>query len=59
MICLDGKDDWIFVTKDKGACDWHLEPILFEDAASALDYAQPWIKPGKEHNVAVVNYDNI
>ena len=31
MICLDGKDDWIFVTEDKESCDWELKPVLFKD----------------------------
>ena len=56
MVCLDGKDDWIFVTERNEHC-WDLKPLLFDDAQTALEYAQPWIKPGKEENVMVVSYD--
>ena len=31
MICLDGKDDWIFVTEDTGKCDWDVRPMLWSD----------------------------
>jgi hypothetical protein len=57
MVCLDGKDDWIFVTKDTGRCDWNLEPMLFEDVHSALDVARTFEIEGKEHNVKVVSYE--
>ena len=57
MVCLDGKDDWIFVTEDsKGNC-WDLRPVLFDDINVALEYAKTWTVPDKEHNVKVVNYD--
>lgn len=57
MICLDEvEDDWIFITEDTGKCDWNLRPILFEDEETAFEYAQPWVKPGKDHNVMVVDY---
>ena len=58
MVCLDGKDDWIFVTKDTGRCDWNLEPMLFEDAHAALDVARTFEIEGKEHNVKVVSYED-
>ena len=57
MVCLDGKDDWIFVTEDtKGDC-WDLRPVLFDDLTEALEYAKVFSIPGKEQNVQVVNYD--
>ena len=31
MICLDGKDDWIFITENTKQCDWNLKPLLFND----------------------------
>ena len=57
MVCLDGKDDWIYVTKDKGSCNWDLEPELFDDINDALKFAEAFTIPGKEKNVVVVNYD--
>jgi len=57
MVCLDGKDDWIYVTKDKGSCNWDLEPELFDDVSSALAFSEQFVIPGKEKNVLVVNYD--
>lgn len=60
MVCLDEReDDWIYITEDTGKCDWNLKPVLFEDAETAMEYAQPWVIPGKEHNVVVVSYDEI
>ena len=58
MVCLDGKDDWIFVTKDTGRCDWNLEPMLFEDVHKALDVARTFEIEGKERNVKVVSYES-
>ena len=58
MVCLnEEEDDWIYITKDKGACNWDLEPELFDDINDALKFAEGWIIPGKEKNVVVVNYD--
>ena len=58
MVCLDGKDDWIFVTEDTNKCDmWNLRPMLFDDINDALEYATTFTIEGKEHNVKVVNYD--
>ena len=55
-ICLDGKDDWIFVTEDtKGEC-WDLRPRLFTDLTEALECAKVFTIEGKEQNVQVVNY---
>ena len=58
MICLDGKDDWIFVTENTGKCDWNLEPMLFEDIHKALDVARTFEIEGKERNVKVVSYES-
>ena len=58
MVCLnEQEDDWIFVTKDTGKCDWNLEPMLFEDVNAALDVARTFEIEGKEHNVKVVSYE--
>jgi len=57
MICLDGKDDWIFVTEDTGKCDWVLKPILFDDVETAFEYAEAFTVQGKEGNIKVVSYD--
>ena len=58
MVCLDEvEDDWIFITERNEHC-WDLKPLLFEDKETALEYAQPWVKPGKEHNVVVVDYES-
>ena len=39
MVCLDGKDDWIYVTKQTEHC-WDLQPELFEDAQEAMEFAK-------------------
>ena len=57
MICLDGKDDWIFVTENTEHC-WDLKPMLFEDAELALIYARTFEVEGKAHNVKVVSYES-
>tara|TARA_R110000851_G_scaffold85108_5_gene185205 strand:- start:438 stop:650 length:213 start_codon:yes stop_codon:yes gene_type:complete len=57
MICLDGKNDWIFVTEDTGSCDWELKPVLFEDINDALLFADQYVVSGKEENVQVVTYN--
>ena len=58
MVCLDGKDDWIFVTEDNRSCDWNLQPMLFDHVSDALAFSQQWVIPGKEANVQVVNYES-
>ena len=60
MVCITGnEDDWLFVTKDNGKCGmFNMEPIVFDDINEALEYANSFELPGKEHNVKVVNYDN-
>ena len=55
MICLDGKDDWIYITKQTEHC-WDIRPLIFEDVETALEYSEPWVIPGKEENVKVVKY---
>ena len=57
MVCLDGKDDWIFVTEKTENC-WDIRPLLFEDVETALEYSEPWLVPGKEENVKVVKYES-
>jgi hypothetical protein len=57
MVCLDGKDDWIFVTEDTGKCDWNLQPVLFDDIHKALEYGRAFEIEGKERNVKVVSYE--
>ena len=57
MICLDGVDDWIFVTENTENC-WDIRPLLFEDVETALEYSEPWVVPGKEDNVKVIKYES-
>ena len=58
MVCLDGKDDWIFVTEDTRECNMlNLKPVLFKDLTEALEYAKIFAINGKEENVQVVNYE--
>jgi len=57
MVCLDGKDDWIYVTEQTEHC-WDLKPMLFEQAIDALAFSEKFVIPGKEKNVVVVNYEN-
>ena len=56
MVCLDGEDDWIFITEKTENC-WDIRPLIFEDVETALEYSEPWVIPGKEENVKVVKYD--
>lgn len=56
MVCLDGNDDWIFITEDTNRC-WDLQVMLFDDINDALEQAKVFTVPGKENNVQVVNYD--
>ena len=56
MVCLDGKEDWIYITKQTEHC-WDLQPVLFDDVNEALVYSEQWVVPGKEKNVVVVSYD--
>ena len=57
MVCLDGKDDWIYITKQTNQqhC-WNLQPELFEDAHEAMQFAQVFQIPDKPQNVMVVDY---
>lgn len=57
MVCLDGKDDWIYVTEDAGKCDmWNLKVKTFEDAEKAMEFAKTFQLPDKPENVMVVDY---
>jgi hypothetical protein len=51
-------DDWIYVTKNKGYCDWNIEPVLFSKKSSAEEYAKAWKIKGHAGNVKVVEYHN-
>jgi len=57
MVCLNEQDDdWIYVTVQTKDC-WDLEPVLFEDLNTALEYAKTFEIEGKAHNVKVVTYN--
>jgi hypothetical protein len=57
-VCLNEQEnEWIYITEDTKHC-WDLKPLLFEDAETAMEYAQSWTRPGKEHNVIVVEYND-
>ena len=55
MVCLDGKDDWIYITKQTEYC-WDLQPELFEDAHEAMEFAKTFQLPDKPEMVMVVDY---
>jgi hypothetical protein len=55
-VCLDGKDDWLYVTERTRNC-MDLVPVLFDDEESAENYAISWRLEGKADMVKVVNYD--
>ena len=57
MVCLDGKDDWIYVTENTDKCDmWNLKVQTYEDAHEALEVAKAFQHPDKPENVMVVDY---
>ena len=58
MICLDGKDDWIYVTEDTGKCDWNLQPVLFDTEDEAESFTTAWRVAGAEKSVKVVEYND-
>lgn len=51
------KDDWIYVTVNKGYCDWDLQPKLFDTLEEAEAFADSWRQKGKEQYIRVVEYD--
>jgi len=55
-VCLDGKDDWLYVTEYTRNC-MDLVPVLFDDEESAENYAIIWRIEGKADMVKVVEYD--
>ena len=57
MVCLDGEDDWIYVTEQTDNC-WDLMPELYETFEQAEQAASVWRLKGKETNVKVVKYEN-
>ena len=57
MVCLDGKDDWIYITENTGESDiWDIRPVLFKDLDNAMLFADKFSEKGKEENVQVVTY---
>ena len=57
MVCLDGKDDWIYVTENTNKCDmWNLKVQTYEDADEAMEVAKTFQHPDNPENVMVVNY---
>ena len=59
MVCLDGKDDWIYVTENTNKCDmWNLKVKTFEDAKEAIEVAKTFQHLDKPENVMVVSYED-
>ena len=57
MVCLDGKDDWIYVTENTDKCDmWNLKVQTYEDADEAMEVAKTFQHPDKPEMVMVVDY---
>lgn len=57
MVCLDGKDDWIYITENTGESDiWDIRPVLFKKLDEAILFADKFSEKGKEENVQVVTY---
>lgn len=57
MVCLDGKDDWIYVTENTNKCDmWNLRVQTYEDAQEAMEVAKTFQHPDKPEMVMVVDY---
>ena len=57
MVCLDGKDDWIYVTENTNKCDmWNLKVQTYEDAQEAMEVAKTFQHPDKPEMVMVVDY---
>jgi len=58
MVCLDGKDDWIYLTENTGHCDMNLSPRLFNTSELAEEVAEIWRMKDQERNVKVVTYES-
>ena len=57
MVCLDAKDDWIYVTENTNKCDiCNLKVQTYEDAQQAMEVAKTFQLPDKPENVMVVSY---
>ena len=57
MVCLDSKDDWIYITENTGESDiWDIRPVLFKNLEDAILFADKFSENGKEENVQVVKY---
>lgn len=50
-------DDWIYVTEDRGQCDFDLRPVLFDSREAAEQFADGWRLEGREGNVKVEEYE--
>lgn len=51
-----GDDDWIYVTKDTGRCDFNLEPELFDTYDEADQFVAAWKLSGAPAGVEIVEY---
>ena len=58
MVCLDGKDDWIYITEDSESNCWDLRPVLFNNYADAVQFSHNWVLQGKPQNVRIVTYES-
>jgi len=56
MVCLDGKDDWLYITEDTGKCDFDLQPVLFDTEDEADSFAAAWRLAGAEKSIKVTEY---
>ena len=56
MVCLDGKDDWLYITEHTKNC-MDLRPVLFDLEEDAENYAITWRLEGKAEYVKVVSYE--
>lgn len=51
-------DDWIYITEDRGQCDFDLRPVLFDSREAAEQFANGWRLEGKEDGVKVEEYES-
>jgi len=56
MVCINGTDDWIYVTDVVAGNGYDLNVKLFETEDEALYHAEIWRKPGHPECVRVVEY---
>lgn len=50
-------DDWIYVTEDRGQCEFDLRPVLFDSREAAEQFADGWRLKGREDGVKVEEYE--